>query len=157
MTAQPGGHRLRLARSLPASRPEVFRALTDPVQLAQWWGPHGFSCPSVEFDPKVGGAYRIAMQPPDGEIFYLSGELLEVDAPARLAYTFVWDPATPDDRETVVTLALEERGEQTEVLFEQGEFATEERLSLHEAGWADGFERLEAFLRYAQTDAGRGG
>jgi hypothetical protein len=46
----------------------------------------------------------------------------------------------------VVTLSLQDRGEQTEVLFTQGEFATEERRELHEGGWTDGFERLEQLL-----------
>jgi uncharacterized protein YndB with AHSA1/START domain len=99
---------------------------TPTEELAKWWGPRGFTAPSVEFDPHVGGSYRIAMQPPDGDLFYLSGKFLEVDPPARLAYTFRWDPPDPDDRETVVTLSLEDRGEETEVLFTQAEFATED-------------------------------
>jgi uncharacterized protein YndB with AHSA1/START domain len=47
------------------------------------------------------------MQPPEGELFYLSGEFREVDPPARLACTFCWDPPDPDDQQTVVTLSLE--------------------------------------------------
>jgi uncharacterized protein YndB with AHSA1/START domain len=137
---------LRLKRVLPAPRAVVYGALTDPEELAKWWGPRGFTAPSVEFDPHVGGRYRIAMQPPDGDLFYLSGEFLEVDPPARLAYTFRWDPPDPDDRETVVTLSLQDRGEETEVLFMQGEFATEERRALHQGGWTDGFGRLERML-----------
>lgn len=50
----------------------------------------------------------------DGDLFYLSGEFREVNSPARLAYTFRWDPLDPDDRETVVTLALKDLGEATE-------------------------------------------
>jgi uncharacterized protein YndB with AHSA1/START domain len=94
----------------------------------------------------VGGSYRIAMQPPAGDLFYLSGEFREVDPPARLAYTFRWDPPDPEDRETVVTLSLQDRGEGTEVLLTQGEFATENRLALHEGGWMDSFGRLEQLL-----------
>jgi uncharacterized protein YndB with AHSA1/START domain len=137
---------LRMKRVLHAPQAVVYRALTDPDELARWWGPRGFTAPSVEFDPRVGGSYRIAMQPPDGDLFHLSGESREVDPPARLAYTFRWDPPTPDDRESVVTLSLQDRGEQTEVLFIQGDFATEERRALHEGGWTDGFERLEQLL-----------
>lgn len=138
---------LRLERTLPAPRAAVFKAMTDPDELAKWWGPHGFTAPSVEFDPEVGRGFRIAMQPPDGDLFHLSGEFLDVEPPGRLAYSFRWDPPDPDDRETVVTLSLEDRGENTDVRFSQGEFATEERRALHEAGWRDGFERLERVLR----------
>jgi len=140
------GLALRLKRFLPFPRTLVYRALTEPGELARWWGPHGFSVPNIEFDPLVGGSYRIAMQPPDGEIFYLSGEFQEVAPPARLAYTFRWSPPDPDDREMVVVLSLEEQPDGTEVRLTHSGFATEARRALHEAGWTDSFERLEQVL-----------
>jgi uncharacterized protein YndB with AHSA1/START domain len=148
---------LRLKRILPAPREAVYSALSVPAELAKWWGPRGFTAPNIEFDPRVGGSYRIAMQPPDGDPFRLSGEFQEVQPPARLAYTFRWDPPDPDDRLTMVALSLEDRGERTEVLLTQGEFATEERRALHEAGWTESFSRLEQVLSpdSAQLDATR--
>jgi uncharacterized protein YndB with AHSA1/START domain len=131
---------------IPAPREDVWQAIADPARLASWWGPRGFTCPNVEWEPRVGGSYRIAMQPPEGERFHLNGDFREVDPPNRLAFTFVWDPATPDDRETLATLSLQERGAQTEVEFTQGEFATEERRELHDGGWTDGFDRLQELL-----------
>lgn len=47
----------------------------------------------------------------------------------------------------MVTLSLEDRGEETQVRLTQGEFATEERYALHEAGWTESFERLQQVLR----------
>jgi uncharacterized protein YndB with AHSA1/START domain len=140
------GLELRLNRTLPAPRAAVYRALTDPEELGKWWGPRGFSAPSVELDPQVGGSYSIAMQPPDGDLFHLSGEFREVDPATRLAYTFRWDPPHPDDRDTTVTLALEDRGEETSLLLTQGTFATEGRRTLHERGWTESLERLEQVL-----------
>jgi uncharacterized protein YndB with AHSA1/START domain len=144
---------LRLKRILPAPRAAVYRALSDSGQLAKWWGPRGFTAPSVEFDPRPGGSYRIAMQPPHGDLFYLAGEFQEVDPPARLTYTFRWDPPDPDDRQTVVTLSLEDRGERTEVLLTQGEFATHDRLALHEEGWMDSFGRLDQVLSTCEGES----
>jgi uncharacterized protein YndB with AHSA1/START domain len=141
-----GGLVLRLRRILPAPRASVYRALTEPTELAKWWGPHGFTAPSVEFDPRVGGRYRIAMQPPDGELFHLAGEVRGVDPPAELAYTFNWDPPHPDDRQTLVTLTLAGLGERTELRLTHAGFATEARRLLHEAGWTDSFARLEQLL-----------
>lgn len=138
---------VRLQRMLPVPRAAVYRAMTDPAQLARWWGPRGFTAPDVRFHPRVGGSFRIAMQPPDGERFHLSGAFREVAPPARLAYTFRWDPPDPDDRLTVVTLSLEDRNERTAVVLTQGAFATEARRALHEAGWTDAFDRLERVLR----------
>jgi uncharacterized protein YndB with AHSA1/START domain len=140
------GFVLRIERTLRAPRPAVYQALTDPGVLCRWWGPRGYTAPCVKFDPKVGGDYRIVMQPPDGDPFRLSGEFREVEPPARLAYTFRWDPSHPDDRETVLTVSLADQGEKTEVRLTHGEFATQERYALHEAGWTESFERLERLL-----------
>ena len=141
---------LHLTRVLPARRDEVWRAMTDPAILPRWFGPKGFSSPGVEFEPRVGSRFRIALQPPEGEAFRLHGEFREVEAGSRLSYSFLWDPPDPDDRETVVTLFLEERGQRTEVTFTQGEFATPDRLVLHRDGWTDSFDRLEGLLVSAQ-------
>jgi uncharacterized protein YndB with AHSA1/START domain len=140
------GLTLRLARRLPASRSVVWKTLTDAEVLAGWWGPKGFTVPRVEFEPHVGEHYRITMQPPEGDPFHLYGEFRAVDPPSVLTYTFAWDPSHPDDRETLVTLALVDRGEETDVELTHGEFATEERLALHDGGWTESFEKLEEVL-----------
>jgi Activator of Hsp90 ATPase homolog 1-like protein len=74
-------------------------------------GPQGISAPSVELDVRVGGRYRIEMQPLEGNRFFLLGEFREVDPPTRLAYTFRWEDPDADDRETVVVLSLRDLGE----------------------------------------------
>jgi uncharacterized protein YndB with AHSA1/START domain len=133
---------LHLQRDLPASRAVVFRACTEPVTLAKWWGPRGFTTPSIEIDLRAGGQYRFAMQPPHGVLFHLWGEFREVEPPSRLVFTFFWEPPDPDDLETVVTLSFRETNGSTEVRLTQGIFATEARLALHEQGWSESFERL---------------
>lgn len=137
------GLTLCLERILHAPRPVVYGALTDAATLGDWWGPRGFCARAVEFDLRVGGGYVIAMQPPDGGAFRVSGEFLRVEPPACLAYTFSWDPPHPDDRETTVTLALEDAGEGTALHLTQRGFATEERYVLHRNGWSETFDRLE--------------
>jgi uncharacterized protein YndB with AHSA1/START domain len=82
------------------------------------------------------------MQPPDGDLFHLSGEFLEIDPPSRLVYTFAWEEPDPDDRETVVRLSLDDVRDATEVSLSQGEFASEARLALHRGGWMDSLEKL---------------
>jgi uncharacterized protein YndB with AHSA1/START domain len=146
MTAQPSELALEMKRVIPAPRPLVFNALTQPDMLAKWWGPSGFTAPSVEINLHPGGSYRIAMQPPDGDLFYLSGEFREVDPPVHLAYTFRWEDPDPDDRETLVTLSLGDLDESTELVFTQREFATEGRRALHEQGWTDCLDRLQELM-----------
>ena len=137
---------LALERVLPAPPPVVFAAFSDANELAKWWGPEGFTTPSLEVQARVGESYRIEMQPPEGDSFYLTGEFREVDPPARLAYTFVWEPPEPDDVETLVALSFRDLGESTEVTFTQGPFKTEARRALHRDGWTDSFDKLERLI-----------
>jgi uncharacterized protein YndB with AHSA1/START domain len=137
---------LRLERRLAAPRQVVYGLLTDAGELARWWGPRGFTVPAIEFAPAVGRSYRIAMQPPRGELFHLTGTFLEVEPPATLAFTFRWEPPHEDDRDTTATLALEELESATMLRLTQREFATRERHALHAAGWTESLDRLEQLL-----------
>jgi uncharacterized protein YndB with AHSA1/START domain len=138
---------LEQARVFDAPAEQMFRLLTEPTELAKWWGPHGFATPEIHIDLRVGGSLRFTMQPPDGEPFHLSGEFLQVKFPSKLKFTFRWDEPAPDDRETVVELSLDARDGRTTVTLNQGEFATMERLELHRVGWAGSFDKLDAVLK----------
>ena len=146
MTDDPGELVLHLEKLLQAPRKCVYAACVEPEQLAEWWGPAGFTTPSVDLDVRDGGRYRITMQPPDGEVFHLSGAYSEVDPPRRLVYTFEWEEPDPDDQETVVTLSFLDDRDGTRLVLDQGPFATEARYALHEAGWTETLERLAQFL-----------
>ncbi len=142
---------LEIKRVLPAARADVFAAFSTADQLAEWWGPEGFSVASLEFSPRVGDGYRIEMQPPEGDPFHLTGEFREVDPPARLVFTFVYESPDPDDVENLVELSFRDLGESTEVIFTQGPFKTEPRRALHRDGWTDTFDRLERHIRRERT------
>jgi uncharacterized protein YndB with AHSA1/START domain len=148
MTPRSGELTLEIRRIVPAARPVVFGAFSAPDEMAQWWGPEGFSAPSVKFSPSVGDSYRIQMQPPDGDPFYLTGEFREVDPPGRLAYTFSWEDPDPDDVETLVELSFRDLGESTEVVFTQGPFNSEARRELHRKGWTDSLNKLERCISH---------
>ena len=118
---------IHLERVLPARPTQLFRMHTDPEQLARWWGPEGFTAPSIELDVRRGGRYRIEMQPPEGPSFFLAGEFRGIDPPHLLRYTFRYEDPDPDDRETVVEFALHDLGDATQLVVDQGPFATEAR------------------------------
>ena len=138
-----------IERLFAVSRTRIFDALTSPEELRRWWGPRGFSAPSVEVDLHIGGRYRIAMRPPEGDIFHVTGAFLDVAPPGRLAYTFRWEEPDPDDRETVVTVSLDQRGATTLLTVTQGSFATGARRELHQQGWRESLHRLGEVLSAA--------
>jgi len=142
---QPG-RTLHLERTLAASPERVFAACVEAEKLSEWWGPAGFTSPSVQLDVRKGGRYRITMRPPEGDAFNLRGEFREVVPRRRLVYTFVWEDPDPDDQETVVTLTFERVGENTKLFLDQGWFKTDARYELHEGGWTETLDRLEKSL-----------
>jgi uncharacterized protein YndB with AHSA1/START domain len=89
VTGHDGSLVLEHARVFDAPTEQVFRLFTDPTWLAKWWGPHGFTTPEIQIDPRVGGSLRFTMQPPKGEAFPLSGEFLEIQPPSKSGSPFV--------------------------------------------------------------------
>ena len=152
------GFTLHLRITLPAPPSRVFELLTDLSEIQRWWGPHGYTTPQIDMDLRVDGTYRFTMRPPEGEDFHLRGVFTEIAPGERLAYTFAWEEPDLDDFETLVTLTLREVEDgSTELLLQQGVFATEARLELHHGGWTDSFEKLAALVAdspVVQTDAG---
>lgn len=137
---------LEMTRVFRAPPRIVFTAFSDPDELVKWWGPEGYTVPSLNFRARVGESYRIEMQPPEGDAFYLTGEFRDVDPPGRLVYTFAWEDPDEDDVETLVALTLRELGGSTEVTFTQGPFKTEARRALHREGWTDSFDKVERLI-----------
>jgi uncharacterized protein YndB with AHSA1/START domain len=93
MSEQPAAHAESAAdrefvtsRLIDASRERVFRAFSDPVHLAQWWGPTGFSSTFHEFDLRPGGAWRFVMHGPDGRNYRNESVFVEVAPPERIVF-----------------------------------------------------------------------
>lgn len=61
-----GPQELIISRVFNAPRELVWRAWTEPEIIKKWWGPEGFSAPTIEVDLRVGGKYVFAMQGPEG-------------------------------------------------------------------------------------------
>lgn len=78
---------MEMQRVFAALRAVVFKAWTDPKQLAQWWGPTGFTNPVCEVDVRPGGAIRIDMRAPNGVVWPMTGTFEEVIPPDQLVFT----------------------------------------------------------------------
>jgi uncharacterized protein YndB with AHSA1/START domain len=143
---RPSTTMLHLETLLAVAPERVFVAFADADRFRTWFGPAGFTILSLQFDVVEGADYRLVMQPPQGDVFYIRGTFLEVEAPRRLAYTFVYEEPDPDDQETVVTVTFEAADPGTRLTVEHGPFKTAPRWDLHRVGWTETLERLERSL-----------
>ena len=78
------GREFVIKREFAAPRERVFQAWTDPRQLAQWWGPEGFTNPVCEWDVQPGGKIHDVMRAPNGMEHPMGGEFREIVPPERL-------------------------------------------------------------------------
>jgi uncharacterized protein YndB with AHSA1/START domain len=136
-----------LTRVFDAPRALVFKAWTDPKQMAQWWGPHRFTNPVCEIDARVGGALRIHMRGPDGVVYPMVGTFNEVAPPERLVFTAqAQDAAGTPLLESVTTVTFEEQGSKTKLTVQARAVGLApvalQMLAGMEAGWTQSLERL---------------
>ena len=68
----------RTSRELPAPPESVFAAIQDPVRLARWWGPDGFTNTFHTFEFRQGGSWLFTMHGPDGTDYPNQSEFLEI-------------------------------------------------------------------------------
>jgi uncharacterized protein YndB with AHSA1/START domain len=134
----------RIQRVIDAPRDKVFATWTKREHVEKWWLPDGFSDPKIEIDMRVGGKYRYAMTPPGGERFCVKGKFLEISAPMRLVYTWLWEGLPPEMTidETQVTVEFQELGGKTRITIEHTGFETAEMAAKHDEGWNSCLDRL---------------
>ena len=115
-TAYTDGAELVLERVFDAPRDLVWKVMTDPQRVTNWWGPHGYTTTVVEMDVRPGGRWRWINHTTGGEDAPFKGEYLEVDPPARLVQTETFDVPGFDDKVAINTLTLEDLGGRTRLI-----------------------------------------
>ena len=102
-------HEILVEREFDSPRSMVWIAFTDPAQLAQWWGPTGFSTETDHLDLRPGGQWRYTMIGPDGHRYLNIVTYQEIEQPAKLVYTQAGDQETKSINFTV-TATFDELG-----------------------------------------------
>lgn len=154
---------VRIERLFDAPIQLVWEVWTNPLHIGKWWGPKGFTNPTVEFDFKVGGSYRIVMRSPDGVDYPVKGHFLEITPFQSFVISDLVDEHPDEwvkevqkmagitgDREILnskLRVLFEEVGEKTKVVLIT-EFANNQirdgfANSGMKEGWSQSFEKLE--------------
>ncbi len=74
-------------RTFDASSDKVWRVWTEEDSIKHWWGPKGYTSPSIRNDLRVDGTYLWAMKSPKGETSWNTGIYKEVVPDRRLVST----------------------------------------------------------------------
>jgi uncharacterized protein YndB with AHSA1/START domain len=128
---------ITITRVFDAPRERVWRAWTEPAEIARWWGKRGWSTPpeSVTLDVRPGGTFRLnSINDEDGREMPLDTTFREVVEPERLTFG-----------EATVTFADLGDG-RTEMVFHTTVHMTADTLRTATGGLASAFDRLTDHL-----------
>jgi len=160
-----------ITRIYNAPRNLVWKAWTDPDQLAQWFGPTVFSN-RCEIDLKPGGHYKITMVSLDGVDYPMDGTYREIIAPEKLVMTVNCD-AHPQEWHDLVDQNRDTKGTRLPemiwaITFEETTGKTKLTICLQftnandrdallklgmKDGWAESLDKLDNLLSKISTAA----
>ena len=148
-----------ISRIFDAPRELVFKAWTDPEQLARWYAPNGCTIHFSSIDVVKGGRFHSCVRSPKFHDCWCVGVYKEIIVPEKIVFTMAvsdekgnllnatdagMDPDWPE--ETTVTVSFEEIGSKTRLTLHQtvGE-ALAKRTGAHPS-WIEMMDRLAAGL-----------
>src|SRR5215510_9615675 len=94
MAAKNRSNDIKITRVYDAPVEAVWDAWTDPEQVAQWWGPRGFTLTTHSKDLRPGRRCTHTMHGPDGTDYPNKTLYFEVEEHKKLVY----DHGATDDR-----------------------------------------------------------
>ncbi len=148
-TVEPGTSIVSQVRTFAAPRDLVFRAMTDPELIAQWWGPAVYINVIDEYDPRPGGRWRIVQRDSDGAEYPFHGYFHLIDAPSQVVQTFEFE-GLPERHVVLETMTLTEENGVTTLTQHSSFQSVEDRdgmvASGMEGGAVESLDRLEALL-----------
>jgi uncharacterized protein YndB with AHSA1/START domain len=135
-----------ITRIFDATRQQVFKAWTDPDEVAAWYGPAHMEVTheSVRIDARVGGRWEVTMVPRGGgDGFAIGYEIIELVEPELLVMRS--DPMSGQPDGTVVRVELHDHGPKTRMTLSDGPFPAAGRGHAA-AGYDAALDKLAAQL-----------
>jgi uncharacterized protein YndB with AHSA1/START domain len=148
MAARNKSNVIEITRVYDAPLEAVWEAWTVPAEVAQWWGPRGFSLTTHSRDFRTGGHWHYTMHGPDGTDYENTAQYLEVVPMQRMVY----DHGGHKDRPPLfrVTAVFTERNGRTRLdmsmALATAEAAEETRRFIRKAGGESTWDRLAEYL-----------
>ncbi len=141
-----GDQTVLITRIFEAPRERVFKAWTDPDEVAAWFGPEQMESPreKIHIDLRVGGRYEITMVPRGGGgEFSIGYEIIELVEPELIVLRSDPMPEAGMHEPTVVRVEFHDHGDKTRMTLSDGPLPAAGRGHA-EAGWNAAFDKLAA-------------
>jgi uncharacterized protein YndB with AHSA1/START domain len=149
LIAEPGKHEIIMSRTFNAPRELVFKTITDPKYIPQWWGPRDLTTIVDKMEVQAGGRWRYIQRDPQGNEFAFHGIYHAVTAPERIVNTFEFEGLPGHVVLETLTLTTSVDG-QTKLTVSSIFQSVEDRDGMIEAGMesgvVDSYERLDKIL-----------
>ena len=137
-----------ITRIVEAPRERVFRAWTDPDELAAWYGPEHLDTPRerIRIDLRVGGRYELTMVQRGGAAeFAVRYEILELVEPELIVLRSDPMPEVGMHEPTVLRVEFHDHGAKTRMTLSDGPLPPEGRGPA-EAGYNAAFDKLATLV-----------
>lgn len=108
---------VKFHRILSTNPEKVYRAFLEPDAMAKWLPPNGFLCTVHQFEPKVGGTFKMSFRNfTTSEIHSFGGEYVELIPNELIRYTDTFDdPNLPGEMSVTVRLKKVSVGTELEI------------------------------------------
>jgi uncharacterized protein YndB with AHSA1/START domain len=135
-------------RRLAVAPAKVFAAFADAAVVSRWLTPSPeVGLTVVQFEFRVGGAYRFAYQVPGRPTMFVNGVYRVIDAPSTIVFT--WNIEPPDEHAGIhsqVTVSLTPDGSGTQLVIRHERLTLPGAAARHAEGWRGAIDHLIAAL-----------
>ncbi|TWG95872.1 uncharacterized protein YndB with AHSA1/START domain [Mesorhizobium sp. J18] len=147
------GYELRFEYLLEAPCTKVWRCWSEPRLLEQWFHPPFWNTEVKILEQRAGGASRIVMRGPNGEVSDGVGVFLEAVPEQRLVFTNAyrsgWIPSAPPSETPLRTMIIEMSGEgdRTRYVVRALHWSEEARKQHEDMGFHQGWKQTSHQLQ----------
>jgi uncharacterized protein YndB with AHSA1/START domain len=131
---------VQVRRRVRARAEQIFDLWTKPDLMVRWMSPYpgAVDC-KASCDLRPGGAFSLVMSS-EGSSREVSGTYVQIDRPRKLMFTWI-GPLTNNEN-TLVTVELNPRGDETDLVVTHERLPTHAIREGHTIGWANIMDHL---------------
>jgi uncharacterized protein YndB with AHSA1/START domain len=153
-----------ISRTFKAPLVRLWKAWTEPAEMAQWWGPKGFKADVKKLELRPGGIFHYVLTSPQGQEMWGRFAFREIIPEKRLVFISSFsDPqggltrhplheSWPLQMLSTITFAEKDGKTTVTVHWSPHEATKAERAAFEagmdsmQAGWTGTFDQLETYL-----------